>query len=290
MPVQISLKKATQNPTSSSGLTSGEPVFNSSNNTFWIGRGAGNSPIWMGAPITGDSGAINSGLTGYLPTTSAVKDYVLSVVPFNYVVSVNGLTGVVTNIAETTGATFTGCVAFNAGLTTSNIWVTSGATFNSGIYVTGNGVITNYANIGDIHTSSIIVAPVGEIISTNIYNDRIEWHNENSSSLCTLLGHTGSNSTSILPAVGGLLASNTTTNPFLNIQTFNAGISASGATFTGNISAPNIVNSIAGLTGVVGVTAGTNITVSITGNNIQISSNVSSGVTPAFAIAMSIAL
>jgi hypothetical protein len=221
-----------------------------------------------------------TGATGPQGVTGPVGDYVISV---------NGLTGVVTNIAQTTGATFTGRVAFNAGLTTSNLWVTSGATFNSGIYVTGGNVVANSANIGSINSDSIILGP-SEEINTYIYNDRIEWHNENASNIYTLLGHTGSNNTATLPAVGGLLVSNTTTNPFLNIQTFNAGISASGASFSGNISAPNIVNSIAGLTGAVGITAGTNITVSVTGNNIQISSSASSGVTPAFVIAMSIAL
>ena len=41
---------------------------------------------------------------------------------------------------------------------------------------------------------------------------------------------------------------------FTALQTFSAGISASGATFSGNISAPNIVNSLNGFTGAVQVT------------------------------------
>ena len=40
-----------------------------------------------------------------------------------------------------------------------------------------------------------------------------------------------------------------TANTFTQLNTFSAGISASGATFTGNISAPNIVSSFNGVTG-----------------------------------------
>jgi hypothetical protein len=50
----------------------------------------------------------------------------------------------------------------------------------------------------------------------------------------------------------------------------------SGVTFTGNISARNIVNSFNGLTGAIGITAGSNITLTPVGNIITISS---SGVT-----------
>ena len=56
------------------------------------------------------------------------------------------------------------------------------------------------------------------------------------------------------------------TQSFTVLQTFNAGLSASGATFSGNIFAPNIVNSFNGITGAVqGVSAavaGTGIAVS----------------------------
>ena len=44
-------------------------------------------------------------------------------------------------------------------------------------------------------------------------------------------------------------------NIFTALNSFDAGISAAGATFSGNISAPNIVNSINGATGAVTVTS-----------------------------------
>lgn len=47
------------------------------------------------------------------------------------------------------------------------------------------------------------------------------------------------------------VASSDTAQTFGTIQSFSAGISASGATFSGNISAPNIVTSVNGATGAV---------------------------------------
>ena len=41
------------------------------------------------------------------------------------------------------------------------------------------------------------------------------------------------------------------TQTFTSLQSFSAGISASGATFNGNIYAPNIVNTVNGATGAV---------------------------------------
>ena len=51
-----------------------------------------------------------------------------------YVVSVNGATGAITNVAKTNeGNTFTVRQVMNAGITTSNLFVTSGSTFTSKI-------------------------------------------------------------------------------------------------------------------------------------------------------------
>ena len=138
MPIQISVKKATQNPTVSSGLTSAEPVFNSSNNTLWMGKGATTAPVWIGAPVTGASGAISAGLTGYIPTTNAVKDYVVSVTPFNYVSSWNGATGAITfsNYVTTING-LSGSIGITAGtnitvsITGNNIQISSSASSQS---------------------------------------------------------------------------------------------------------------------------------------------------------------
>ena len=79
MAVQISIAKGTYNPTSLTGLTLGEPAFNYSNNTLWLGKGSGNTPVWVGAGVCGASGGIAAGLTYQIPTLGAVKDYISTV-------------------------------------------------------------------------------------------------------------------------------------------------------------------------------------------------------------------
>ncbi len=99
MSVQISISKGTSNPTSSTGLTLGEPAFNYSNNTLWLGKGSGVSPVWVGAGVCGASGGIAAGITTQIPTLSAVRNYFSAVssnfigITSAYVSAVNGLTG-----------------------------------------------------------------------------------------------------------------------------------------------------------------------------------------------------
>jgi len=67
------------------------------------------------------------------------------------------------------------------------------------------------------------------------------------------------------------IVSTSSPNTFTALQTFSAGLSAAGGTF-GFISAPNIVNFINGLTGGITLTAGSNITLTPSGNTIMITS------------------
>jgi hypothetical protein len=53
---------------------------------------------------------------------------------------------------------------------------------------------------------------------------------------------------------------------------------STGATFAGNISAKNIVNSVNGLTGAITLTSGSNITLTPSGNTITIASTASGGI------------
>ena len=55
----------------------------------------------------------------------------------NYVKSVNGLTGAVVSIATTGSNTFTGLQTMNAGLTTSHLYVSGGATFTGNVTISG---------------------------------------------------------------------------------------------------------------------------------------------------------
>ena len=99
MAIEISLKKGTANPTS--GLTLAEPLFNSTNNTFWMGKGSANTPVWIGAGICGASGGIAAGLTYQIPTLGAVKDYFSAAsssfigTTSPYISSFNGATGAI---------------------------------------------------------------------------------------------------------------------------------------------------------------------------------------------------
>jgi hypothetical protein len=65
-----------------------------------------------------------------------------------------------------------------------------------------------------------------------------------------------------------------------NIKFYGAGLIVnSGATFTGNIYAPNIVTSVNGITGPVGIAAGSNISISSSGKTLTISGNTASVMT-----------
>jgi len=81
----------------------------------------------------------------------------------------------------------------------------------------------------------------------------------------------------------GVTFNSTSTHTGLGI--FNAGITtqslfvANGATFGANISAPNIVNSVNGLTAAVSITSGSNITLTQSANLITIASTASGGFT-----------
>ena len=92
------------------------------------------------------------------------------------------------------------------------------------------------------------------------------------------------------PTTTTTIAGTGITQSFTVLQTFNAGLSASGATFSGNIFAPNIVTSFNGLTGAVqGVSAavaGTGISVSgatgsvtITNTGVQSFNGITGAVT-----------
>jgi hypothetical protein len=131
MAVKISIAKGTSNPTSSTGLTLGEPAFNYSNNTLWMGKGSGVTPIWLGAGICGASGGIAAGLTYQIPTLGAVKDYFSAVssnflgTTASYVSSFNGLTGAVGGVCAAQANNFTALQTFTTGISADG-----GITFN----------------------------------------------------------------------------------------------------------------------------------------------------------------
>ena len=179
MPTTITFRRGTSNPTAASGLTLGEPAFNPTLNTFFIGKGAGVTAAWVGAGICGASGGIAAGITYQVPTMAAVKDYVTNTT--SGVASLNTLTGALTLVSGTnigvtasgssitvtnlgvqtfngatgavTGAslganTFTGTQTFTAGLTTSYLYASTGSTFASTLQVNGGATFSGRVDVG----------------------------------------------------------------------------------------------------------------------------------------------
>jgi hypothetical protein len=157
MATTITFRRGTADPTQASGLTLGEPAFNTTLNTFFIGKGTGVTAAWVGAGICGASGGIAAGITYQVPTMAAVKDYVINTA--TGVSSLNNLTGAVTisggtNIGVTAaGSSITitgyGVSAAQANTFTAVQTFNSGVTFASTIDVTGNAKFNGNVNFGD---------------------------------------------------------------------------------------------------------------------------------------------
>ena len=107
------------------GFTAGSNItITQSGNTFTISStGSGGA--------TGATGAVGAtGATGTNGTNGATG--ATGAIPTNYVISIDGVTGAITNVARTNqGNTFSVRQVMNAGITTANLYVTSGATFAS---------------------------------------------------------------------------------------------------------------------------------------------------------------
>jgi len=253
MAIEISLKKSTVNPTSGSGLTLGEPVFNHSNNTFWMGKGSGNTPVWVGAGVCGASAGINAGLTYQIPTLGAVKDYFSAVssgflgTTASYVSTFNGLTGAIgitagTNITITqSGNTFT--IASSGGDVSS----VSGS---------GNGILVSPT------TGAVVVSNTG-VHSFNGLTGAIQ-------GVSSWNGQTGA-----ISFVNYITSFNGLTGAVQGVSSAAAGTGISISAATGAVTITNIgVQSFNGLTGAVtGVTVGgTNTFTALNSFNSGISS------------------
>ena len=170
----------------------------------------------------------------------------MALIPFNSVGGYStGITGTAVidangNITGV-GATFSSLVRFNAGISSAGATLSANTIIPSGstLTVNGNFVANGNVNLGDATTDSITVAG---LLSAN----------------------------SGISAAGGT---------FSGTQTF-----VNGATFQGNIVAPNIVtsfngstgaivgvNSVRGLTGAVGITNGSGIGLSVSGQTMTFS-------------------
>jgi|694.fasta_scaffold61660_3 hypothetical protein len=257
----IKFKKGSGTP---SGLTLAEPAFDLANNKFFIG--VTGSAIWVGGEVDNNTALGTSQVK--IPTQYAVKTYIDNNIAGGAVTAVNGLTGSVFVGA----GSFINVAAAGKGITVSNAGVHS---------VNGStGAITNVAktdvnnNFNAPQTISAFGA-VFDIVDTlnsagvtiDPLANTISWRN---GLLSAVLNFNPSPVSFPDPARVATLPDFTTTlaglsgtqtfggtKTFNALTTFNAGIIASGATFSGNISAPNIVTGITGTANQIVVTGTT---------------------------------
>ena len=171
--------------------------------------------------------------------------------------------------------TFTAVQAFAEGFTAS------GATFTNAIYapnmVTGvNGItgavsITSGSNITITQTGKqITIASSGGGSSPPLATSSV-------TGVASFRAADFDVSTTGSVSLTGTVARTNASQTFSTVQGFAGGFTASGATFTNAIFAPNIVTGVNGITGAVSITSGSNVTITQSGNTITIASSGGGG-------------
>jgi hypothetical protein len=275
MPTQISIKKGESNPTNLSGLTLAEPVFVSTNNTLWIGKGSGVTPVWVGAGICGASSGIAAGLTYQIPTLAAVKNYVTSTSITDYVSSFNGATGAVTGVTVGGANVFTALNSFNAGICASGITLSSGIINapGAGLYLTSANTKNAKVNLlggpssSQVELDAITVRvrnttdsalPTFELYeATDVYSAKMQYTSSATN-----------DATITFPAITGTVALTNQVVTSVNGQT--GAVTVSGGTnvvtsFNGATGAIQGVSSVNGQTGAVTIASADNVVSSFNG-------------------------
>jgi len=246
--------------------------------------------------IQGPTGATGSqgiqGVTGPTGPTGAI--------PTNYVISVNGATGAITNVAKTNEA--------NIFTTTQYIPTIISSDSDNSIPLRLIGGPDEFAKIEiyGIDSEEYINLIAGSKSSLNLDINGLTLINYDSGfNLHAVYLNTTDDNPSSWNLKGYIPGGDELHVSFTSLKV------NSGATFTGNIYAPNIVTSvngqtgavtvsggssgvasINGLTGIVGISAGSNITINQSGQTLTISasSGGGGGVSEAFVIAMATVL
>lgn len=314
MPTQIQFKRGTTTPT---GLTVGEPAFDTVTNRLFIGNTA--AVRWIGGEITGgvDMGAGSAASQNRVPTQNAVYEYARS----NFVASFNGLTGAVGGVCAALTNTFIATQAFSAGICMSGaglfssqtltvtstsagitnagfLYVGGGATFNSSVATNRlispgatltiqSGTTTTARNLHLFPYGQVIIQPqpVGVVLGGDspkvvVQNTDAAGGQVQISGGNLYLG-TATDSESVSYPVNILFANPnnafTTTLTAPNTATANRTITLPNT--TGTVALTNSV--VAGLNGICGgitLNAGTNITItSSVAGGITIASSASGG-------------
>ena len=247
MAVEITLRLGSVTPTAASGITMGEPAYNTVDNRLFIGKGYGITAAWVGAPISNDYLQIAAGLTQQIPTLSAVKDYV------NYIGTIGA-----------TGATGTQGVQGVTGST--------GAQGNTG--PVGDYVISFNGGTGAVTFSSYVVSVngvTGAIVSVGLTSGKLsQFASTTSAELAGVVSdETGS---------GGVLVFNSSPSITTAINTASASFNLLNTTATSLfIGSAATTGRIFGYTGVLATTQSVTVAGANTGSGVNKTVNIGTG-------------
>jgi len=184
-----------------------------------------------------------------------------------------------TTLYASAGVTFnstsahTGLGTFSAGITSTTLYASAGVTFNSTSAHTGLGTFSAGIIATDTTDGIGVISTKGALDTSPARNGAIRLGYVNSTPSYNILLN---NASGLFTIYNGF---SSTGSNLLNINStvMNVNVPVSGMTFTGNISAPNIVTGISGATGPIGLVAGTNITIAQSGKTFTFSSSSSGG-------------
>jgi hypothetical protein len=263
MSTTITFRRGTAAPTQAAGLTLGEPAFDTTNRNLYVGLGSGVTAAWVGARISGLSSDISAGLTNWIVNAKAIKDYVAVAsgsTTFATDISVNSITvgrgpgdsstntvlgfGAISGNSGGGYLTAVGFGALNANEDGNNNTAIGSQTLYqniSGFYLTalGDAAFRNLSGgSGSIAIGSDAARYYGselDVLDTNSnsvflgYNSRAGADaTDNEIVIGASAVGNGSNSTTIGTAA-------TTLTRLHGLVWTNGGISAAGATFSGNM-------------------------------------------------------
>ena len=238
MGTQITFRRGSSFPTAGSGITLAEPVFETTLHTFHIGLGHGVTAEWVGAPISGLSADIGAGITYKIPTAASVLNYI------------SGLCFGITNGVRADAAnTFTALQSFSSGISASgitvngNMSVTGNFTVSGGVTFTTSETVLIEDNIITLN-SNVTGSPSEnagiEIERGTSANVQLLWNESSDRWTFTNDGSTyydlpTSVVTSFNGNTGAVTGASLGANTFTGLNTFTAGLCASGATLSGSV-------------------------------------------------------
>ena len=158
----IKIRRGTTDPITitPSGVTAGEPIFNTVLNKLFVHNGT--TGIWVGAEVDNGTG-LGSSQTK-IPTQYAVKTYVDNNLSSGAVTSINGVTGAA-RFGAGTGISITPGTDPDKGITITNIGVQS-AVAGTGISVSGATGAVTFTNIG-VQSLNGLTGAVTNVARTN---------------------------------------------------------------------------------------------------------------------------